>query len=212
MEISIPHVIYILGPRNSGKSTLVREMLTNYKLFKQRFDSVYVFSPTFKYQSVFSDIKFDENKVFDNFDETKIEEIIEENKKYMGEVLIILDDCITSTNFKKTNNDHPLSRIASIGRHFKISIWCISQKLNAISTTFRTNCDGVILFRTNILEQKEAFQTWSGPVSTFNEFQQIFDHCTKERYNFLYYNNQNNSFYHNFNKLKLTKKLDQTKI
>lgn len=203
MEFKAPFLFLISAKRNSGKSVLLLNLLVHKDLLYQRFDVIYVFSPTWNYQNTFDVLDLPPEQVFEEFDEKKIAEIIEENKEEQKEVLIIFDDCISSKGFKKTTEHSPLNHIATLGRHFNISLIIISQKLTSVSTQVRQNSDYIVLFAINPLETKLAYDTFCNSISNYKDWQEMVKYCTKDRYNFLFIDNHLGEFYHNFNKLQI---------
>lgn len=205
IDINCPFVMLISSKRNSGKSVLLLNLLVKEDLLFQKFDTIYVFSPTWKYQNTFDVLDLPTEQVFEEFDEGKIAEIIEENKEEKQDILIVLDDCISQKGFKSRNENCPLNSLCNVGRHFNISLIIISQKLTAVSTSVRQNSDYFICFKINPIEQKLAYDTFCNEITDYKEWQKLIQYCTKDKYNFLLVDNHEGEFYHNFNKIEIKK-------
>ena len=60
--------------------------------------------------------------------------------------LIILDDCAASKDVKGRTGE--LVHLAFSARHIGISVWVLTQKMTAISSSFRENVAAIVLFYT----------------------------------------------------------------
>lgn len=197
-------VLYICAPRKSGKTVLLKNCLANDKLLCQQFDKIYLFSPTFKYQKIFDDVEFNDERVFEEFDQDILNKIIKDNEELMEDILICFDDCIATKSFKASTADHPLNHISSIGRHKNISAIVLSQRIsNGSSPLMRSNCDYVVLFKCNELERKIAYENWGLTCKNYKEFEEIYIHCTKDKYDFMLIDTGGENFYRNFNQLEI---------
>lgn len=196
-------VFYITAPRNSGKSVLLKNCLGNDRLLCQKFDKVYLFSPTFKFQNTFNDIEFNEKRIFEKFDPDIVNQIVKKNEELMEDILICFDDCVATKSFKSNTADHPLNDIASIGRHKNISIIVLSQRIsNGSSPLMRNNCDYIALFKVNDIERKIAYETWGLKCRNYKEFEEYYFYATQNKYDFLLIDRLEEKFYRNFNKIE----------
>lgn len=197
-------VYYICAPRNSGKSVLLRNCLIQEELLCGQFDKVYIFSPTIKLQHTFDDVEITSGKIYDSFDREELDKIIKQNMVNMEDILICFDDCIASDDFKKSKASHPLNEISSIGRHQRISMIILSQRINNGSTPLmRDNCDYISLFECSEEELKTAYKHWGSRCKNFEYFKQLYEYCTTENHHFLLINKVDKKFYHNFNELEI---------
>jgi hypothetical protein len=151
----IPLAMLMVGKRRSGKTKLLTEML-NTKYFKKKFDRIYLFSPTVQLDSTWGDVR-NKNVIFydEYYDDTieaimKLQSAIPENER--KHQMIILDDFAEKLKGKR---GHALEKLATKGRHFKLSFIFTTQKYNLAPTVIRNNIDEVIFFRvSNNMELK----------------------------------------------------------
>ena len=137
--LQCPHLCLFLARRNSGKSYLMRHLL--HVLAKgKKFKWVLVVSPT-KFTSEWSDVVGDDN-VLDTFDPEQIATLFdrqaalrEDNVDNPG--LLILDDCLGACNLQSDL----FTRMASAGRHYRVSIWLAAQHLFKTPPVIRGNAD-----------------------------------------------------------------------
>ncbi len=159
---SHPHNALIIGRRNSGKSTVMLSLLNTDQEkggLRKRFKTIYAISPTMehdkKYKKLYDEIS-DEGNHYTEPTEENFQEILDKIKKMREEhpreeSLLILDDVIDK--LKGSHSGTLLNHLIICGRHYGLSIYTLSQKLNSISTIARNNAEVWILF--NIANRKE---------------------------------------------------------
>ena len=195
-----PFVQTIVAPRNSGKTYLLINLLIQDKYYRNKFDKVYIISPTFYLDPKWDCISIPDKQIFTEFDEYSLESIIE-NKKIEEQILLILDDAIAEDGFKTSQI---LNKIAIRGRHMKVSMICISQKVCSISTTIRSQTDSMIVFKSRSSNEVESLYKDNNIGGlTRNGFNRLLFDCTEERYSFLNMNYQNNKVYKKFSEVSL---------
>ena len=99
--------IGLIAKRNSGKSVLLKHLVNSEK---HKFHKIFVLCPTEKINRFYSDIVNDDC-IFDNYDEKWMNKLIDKmteinaNKptKERKHILLILDDCVSDTNFHQTS-------------------------------------------------------------------------------------------------------------
>lgn len=132
--------------------------------------------------------------IINDTDDEEEEEEKPKKKKYIApEYLIILDDL--STELKNT----ALISLLKKNRHFKSRILISSQYLNDVSPQARRQIDLLILFG-NLPEKKlkEIYKDFDISL-TYEEFIKIYKNSTKDKFNFLYLDLNNNDYRKNFN-------------
>ena len=150
----------IAGPRRSGKSHLIKSMLKNELKKKFKPENIFIFCPSIDLNDDFKE--FSQARKFNEPKPEIINDIMREcqhNIKVYGKqrtpnVLIIFDDCL-DTNIMKFNGI--LDKIASRGRHMKISMIAVSQRISGISRTIRLNSDYFLIFSPFNLSESEQF-------------------------------------------------------
>ena len=150
--IPINKVITICARRNSGKSVLIKWLITKYKRF---FHKIFCISPTESISRFYSDL-VPENCIFSEFDEAWAMKLIEsctaENAKQKGstgpkkEVLIIMDDIFSDFN---SHNSKALKIICARGRHINLSAIFILQHMTSSPPICRANSDFILAGATN---------------------------------------------------------------
>lgn len=150
----------IIGRRKSGKSSLCIDLLTDPKYLNHKFEKIIFISPTIDLDTTWKDcsIDFDDPniEVFTEFRQDQIEEIIEVQREHVetvgsenaDSILLVLDDCLADKEFKMKGENH-LFKIANNGRHLKISIIVLAQKITGIPTEIRSQADSMFVFATN---------------------------------------------------------------
>tara|TARA_R110000868_G_scaffold261216_2_gene519297 strand:+ start:3357 stop:4001 length:645 start_codon:yes stop_codon:yes gene_type:complete len=151
----LPLSMLLVGKRRSGKTHLLIKML-NSKYFIDNFQKIFIFSPTVELDETWESIRDYPTKreviLFDKFDDSIIEDILQLQRNSEDDVLIILDDFAEKLKGKRGN---VLEQLATKGRHFNTSFIFTSQKYNAVPSIIRNNVDEIIFFKvSNNLELK----------------------------------------------------------
>jgi chromosomal replication initiation ATPase DnaA len=190
-------VCCIIGKRGSGKSHLLLQMLLHKRLLKEKFDEVILINPSYSYDDKYDIIDFTE--VYEDFNTELIEEL---NKKFQDNPkekrLIILDDCISSSEFKSNQSYHPLNTLVSNGRHWGCSLIVLSQKYNAISSTIRAQYDYIITFKTSNHKELNCIYEEYG-IDTKDNFIKTMNDIFSKPYCFAVIDIQNDKVLKNFN-------------
>jgi hypothetical protein len=116
-------------------------------------------------------------------------------KKSEQGVLLILDDMITADTAINNKKCNLLKKLFFQGRHYKISLILVSQKLKEIPSSMRVNASHLICFNlNNRKEEKDFLEENCGVKDITTKYRA----ATSERYNFLYLDKTTNKAYHNF--------------
>ena len=216
-----PFSLLLVGSKGAGKSNLILNLVYKSKpkkLYRNFFDKVYVFSPTWKLDPKMSRTKVPEEQIFEDPDTYReaIQEIVgtqqdkieEEGKEATEHILLIFTDVAGARNVF-TQSKGVMNKLAFNLRHYKISLIIDTQSLRQINQAFRNNLSAVILFSgiSNRLEIQKIYDEFLGEFNK-HEQQQLIDDCFDKPYDFLYINFQKykmERFYHNFNQLTIRK-------
>lgn len=147
----------VVGPRNRGKSLLIRNLLLRKDMLKNIFKSPnyqIIISPNIDVNGDFDEVEGKCVYKFDHFDKEMLNELMKtqatlikkHGRKRTPEILIVGDDILDSGMLNFHSN---VERIFSRGRHINMNIILVSQHLNRISRTMRLNCDYFIFFMPN---------------------------------------------------------------
>ena len=190
MEFCIKNkIICLLGKRHSGKSRLFHYSIT---LSKNEFSKIFCICPTESVNLFYSDL-IPKKNIFSQYDENWVNSLIDKmteinsakSDEQAKHILIIMDDCCSDTNFHQSKT---LKKLATRGRHIKISVIITCQYIYQIPPVIRNNCDYVYASQMN----QQGLQFLSseflmGDISK-KEFIDIY-HKNTQDYNFLVINN-----------------------
>ena len=140
--------MFIVGGTECGKTHYLLDFLE--KNYKGYFDYIFLICPTFIRNKTYQDWKYkDDEKLFTiPCDHDQVEDFLKYiSKTFAGtNSLIILDDCACGQTVK--NRTSELVRLAFSGRHDNLSTIVITQKITAISQSFRENIAMLVTFDT----------------------------------------------------------------
>lgn len=210
IELKVPFVMSIVGPRGKGKSYFGKTLL-KYFIKEKIFDKIIIMTPSAHMNHDYDEFmtlhdvhksKLTSGKqylrdhifVYDQFKCSDVESIMNAqiqcqkdintkerlkdqlNSKHVRSdmqfddyklrsllydfdpdskcpnTLLVMDDCIDSEILKPGG---PVDVIAARGRHFKLSMMFMTQKLRSVSNLLRENAEYMIFFRTNLYTEME---------------------------------------------------------
>jgi hypothetical protein len=188
MDFSIVNKrICVLGKTNSGKSVLLKYIVTQHK---QEFDKIFVICPTEEINGFYSNL-VPANCIFSDFNEDWLHKLIkkltdlkkEDNKKVLN-VLLIMDDLGSDAKFITSD---AFKRVCVRGRHLNISMIVSCQYLTQVPPICRSNICFLIVGQMNIQSvQLLADEFLYGSIDR-KEFTKIYHDATKD-YGFLLIN------------------------
>lgn len=176
-------ICVIIGKRNTGKSFLVRDLLSyNY----ENFGLASVFSKTEEVKPFFQDFipKFliangwNEKKLANLFKRQKLI-CMNKNTNQNKNLALIFDDLASDAHLWR--NDHTVKDIFLNGRHFNISFYLLIQFINTIPPYAKNNIDYVfILQQLNNQEIDRLYKEFGGPFPDKKVFKLCLDSLTNE--------------------------------
>jgi Poxvirus A32 protein len=183
-----PPTVVILGPRNTGKSTILKDLLSFIKDipmlvcmsgteegngFYSKFMHPLMIHNDYKKDIVSSIIRHQKDKL------KKCIKLGQDPRKMpeLGTGLI-LDDC----GFDKKNlHSQDLRFLFMNGRHLKIAVFVCLQYVMGLPPDIRTNVDYLFCMRNNkISDQKKIYEQYFGCFKKFAHFQEVFNVCTED--------------------------------
>jgi hypothetical protein len=185
-----PFRLGLIAPTGGGKTVLAVNLLLRPHFYKDYFERVYVWSPTFEENPEWEAIEdqiTSSSSDFDNLGD-QINDIMEEQRGQdpMPPILMIFDDA-DETICKDKNVVFLLKR----GRHFNISVILISQQYNTLCPKIRTQFSNIIIFRIpGGLEMSTIADRQKGHLSKA-EFEEVMSIATEDPFSFLHINHQN---------------------
>jgi hypothetical protein len=146
-EFGLRETVLLIGKRRTGKSWMMRDLLNR---MRHLYPYGWVFSHT-KHNGFYQ--KFLPNAfIMPEFDPEVVYDIMEMQKSRIlrrgqnNEVFIIFDDMAASHNLRY---EKMMRELSFNGRHYGITVFFATQRMNAASTAIRDNADRLILFTTN---------------------------------------------------------------
>lgn len=185
-----PFTMIICGNSGSGKTQLLKELIT--EDFKKSFNNIFVFCPSMDYSGDYDEYKqqkYFKNRLFDSYDSSIIQEIIEEQehiidrygKSRCPQTCIILDDSLEYIQ----GNHNIISKLFFKGRHINLSVIVLVQKLKGIGTLLRINTRYCIFFRCgNTQELDNLLEEYTGKRERKIIQEELYDHF-KEPWTFM---------------------------
>lgn len=155
----------IIGPKGSGKSSIMLSLLTSKKSpFRRYFNNILLVSPTARFDDKMKPLQEEvesEGKYWKALTEQTAQEIIELLPELNQGVkkpqnLIILDDVTHS--FPTGKKPNAISALFTNSRHLKTSIWVVTHKYTSMPPIFRNQMDSLFIFRTNSKVEIESFK------------------------------------------------------
>jgi GTPase SAR1 family protein len=222
-----PFTLLLVAPKGSGKSTTILRLIygakrkgkktkhsnTHHKFYRNHFDKIFVFSPTWELDPKCARCKIPDDQIFDDPElyEDTITEIIKgqeadikaEGKDDADEILMIFSDLAGTKLFSSAKNI--MNKLSFNSRHFKISLIIDTQSLRQINPAFRENLSGIMLFAgiSNRKELQKVIEEYLGQY-TEKQAMEILDYVFKDnRFGFLYIDLLKKRFFKNFNRLRI---------
>jgi len=201
-------VYVITGSMGSGKSSFLNSIMTRggqAKVFKGVFDEVHYITPLEVMQSEenhpFAD--HPKERVYHNLNPDTFEKIKEDAigvKNKGGNSAIIIDDM--SEFLKNKQVELALKGLIFKHRHYKINIIITLLTLKSLPKSLRSLVDCYIVFKPKSLIELASFADDVFGLDR-KDLKQLMDYVYDVKYNFLFYNQRDNTYYKNFTKLKL---------
>ena len=212
--------IIVSGPSSSGKGVLVANLLLNPRLYRGCFDKIYYASGSSKLDHNLKPIqKYCERELgmeageclLEGWDEPRIREIMKKAKEdtirakkegwtYMPSVCIVCDDLADDRSAVKGNT--LLNSIFLRGRHMGLSCVLMTQRLRLLDVSTRVNANALFVFRLRNYKDLEAVIEENSALLNKKQLLEVYEHCTKDRFSFLYINlnesDPQNAFYRCF--------------
>jgi len=192
-----PCAMSFVGLSKSGKTTLLKNILTDKDLLGGYFHTVLLFSPTSECDTtITAELDMPDENVFTNFTPDDIRRIIDARKKEIkkkgwnktaktNRMAIIFDDCIAHRAFLKSKE---ILDLCATVRHELISVFFLIQSLNMVPRPCRINLRGICFFESNANEVEVLINEARAPSLKKSEMRELIHYATCEPYSFLFIN------------------------
>ena len=181
LTITTPHLALFVARRSSGKTHLQKHLL--YVLAKGgRFKWVLVICPT-AFTGDWGAIVGPEN-VLPVFNPDQVETLMERQAELREDGidnpgLLVLDDCLGSADFQSSL----FTKMASAGRHYRITVWASFQHYHKCPTVIRTNAD--YLYIMGVQNERVLISLWDGYGGlSFNDVKALKEYALRATENF----------------------------
>ena len=187
-------LMLIVSPPRTGKSNLLLNLFGNSNFLKEYYDNLYLIGATIKNDPTLKPLTDYYNNCYDYLDDSIIEDIIKyqfsQPEADRSNCAIIIDDAMSMPGFEKrgsalqklTGNYRHITRGATGGGAVIVS----TQKIKSCSTSFRCNCNTIILGKiSNREELKIIIDLWADTFGGERCFKNMMKYCWKEKYNFM---------------------------
>lgn len=196
------HFSLFIGSAGSGKTSLVINLLKSkkFKSYRGCFDNIYFFSGSFNTLPESFTKLLHEDRTFQDL--TKLEETMNSAE---GKCLFIIDDLVKEIK----QYEEILKKLIYNRRHLGdgCSVWMISQKLNVIPLSLRSQADIIYFFSMSARNKKELNALFEDFITELDrkEFEELVKYVFKdsEPHDFLYINKRDGHYFKNFNRLQL---------
>ena len=192
-----PSASMYVGLSKSGKSTLLKDTLTDPNLLGNYFHTIVMLSPTSDCDStITAALKLPDENIITNFTEDTLKDIIEGQRKLIkkkgynwvakhNRTAMIFDDCIAKRKFLKSKT--MLDLVATV-RHLLISVFFLIQSYRMVPRSARINMRGIAFFESNRSETDVLLDEEGPAFLSKKEFREVIHHATEEKYSFLFIN------------------------
>lgn len=181
-------LIFLTGKSRSGKTYLVKYLITNALLKKQLYFGI-VFSLTGKYNNDYN--MLNSNCIIEGYNRQILINYLDMLKQYRKKYgklpppnFIIFDDVISSVS-----NDKLFKELISTFRHYSAFIICCTQYPNMISCLTREQINYAFVFKQQTYRAKDGlYKAIGDDFETLKDFSSMLDSKTDEQYSCLLYN------------------------
>jgi energy-coupling factor transporter ATP-binding protein EcfA2 len=172
-------IIYFIGRRGTGKSTLVRDIMYH---LRNSIDRPVAITPTEESRMMFED-HMPESCVHSSWNPSLMTKIVDKQrrdckkKKPLKHVMVVMDDCMADKSIFKGPS---MRDVFMNGRHLHITFINAMQYSMELDISMRSQIDVVFALRENIpVNKMKLYKYFFGGFETYADFSTVFDACTE---------------------------------
>lgn len=184
--------IGIVAPTESGKTTLMVNLLARESAYRKYFDEVHIVSPTISVDPTWKRLDLKNGECFEQWDamtEKHVQDVMAAQREeaargvqYRKRILFIFDDIVGSG----VGSSKTMKELATTYRWCGISVMLSTQRFRELAPVIRTNVTDWFLFDIhNGKELEDVFHECRGAMST-SEFAVLYRRATSKKYGFLH--------------------------
>lgn len=201
--------VFLLAKKNSGKTTVIKEILNNI-LCSDLDQKVYFFVSTFDKDVIYQEIKETLKKYAIDFEVYKCIEDEAEGVNHLKEVIDSIEETDLD-NYEYAENififddiseelrNIYLQPLVKENRHYKATILMSSQYITDLTPASRSQIDFCLVFKRQSMENLKRLYASLDICVPLEYFIYMYKEATKEDHNFLYIDRANSQFRFNFN-------------
>lgn len=209
---------FFCGKPSSGKTSLFLSLLLSHGKgvstgFYKKFDKVYLFSASLDTLPL-EQLGLDSGRIFDTYDDNKLQEIIKSEKESSenNNICLIFDDLIKDISGKKgaylekliLNRRHAIQNKSNDKVKSGITIFITGQSYNMLNLKIRKNLSDIILFSSTNQKELESIKSELMSDISKKEQNKILNYCWTIPYGFCYIKanaTTEDRYFQNFNKI-----------
>ena len=186
-SMPIDATILLIGKRNTGKTTLTRDLMFH---MKEKLDLVVGMNPT---EMANHNLEFFIPKalIYHCFSDEKLSHILEWQKRCVANnkamrLGFIMDDCMSETTIgqggkkKKVMGSTDINKVFKLGRHLKLFYINAMQYIKDAPPDIRGNVDLLFVFNTTSgTEREKLWKEYFAMFKTYKDFSLVFDACAQ---------------------------------
>jgi hypothetical protein len=186
----IDATILLVGKRNTGKTTLTRDLMWH---MKDRLDLVVGMNPT---EMANHNLEFFVPKsfIYHCFSEEKLSHLLEWQRRCVAnnkamKLALIMDDCMSETTKgagakggvkKKVMGSSDINKVFKLGRHLKMFYINAMQYIKDAPPDIRGNVDLLFVFNTTSgSEREKLWKEYFAMFKSYKDFSKVFDSCAQ---------------------------------
>ena len=187
-NLPIDATILVVGKRNTGKTTLTRDLMFH---MKNKLDVVVGMNPT---EMANHNLEFfiPKSFIYHCFSDEKLAHILEWQRRCVAnnkafKMGFIMDDCMseqtsssTGGKKKKVMGSNDINKVFKLGRHLKLFYINAMQYIKDAPPDIRGNVDLLFAFNTTSgTEREKLWKEYFAMFSNYKDFCKVFDACAQ---------------------------------